>query len=234
MTEEQLKKSVEEIVNGIMTKAMPENAEANGGQDKIHSGSPMTEEQKAEEAKKAAAAEAESKEKDESKEEEQEEAKKAKKGMKKSISELADVLDEEELELIKAWREEEQKEEQITKAQPAQEDLAKALTKAVTDAVAPLKKAMEDKDSLIKSLSDKVEKMASQPAYDRRSISNLETVEKSGAATQELSKSQITDKMLGMQIAGKGVTSHHIAEFEATGNISDPLVKSLVFKELKI
>lgn len=282
-----IKKSVEETVNQILSadtaaanggatqaiadptaqsadaaKAMPASSAANGGEDKIRSGSPMSEEQKAEEAKKAQAAkdEKEKKEKEEDeakkamaekeskeKESKEKEAKEAacKSKMKKSIDELKDHLDADELELIKAWREESEK-EAVAKSQeapaaaqapaaPTMEQITEVLKKAVSEGTADLRKALDEKDTLIKGLNDKIEKMASQPAYDRRSISNLETLEKSGASGNgELTKSQVLDKMLELQAAGKGVTSHHIAEFEATRNISDPTVRGIVFRELKV
>lgn len=290
MNEQEMRKAVEKMVSEIMSQnttqeevteikksegeissGSPTDLAANGGKDKIKSGSPDSKEQKmmgedkakkAEDKEEDEKKEKESKEKEEKekmkkaeekdedeKEEKKEEDKEAKKAypkpskMKKSIEELSAHLDEDELELIKAWREEESSEE-VAKSETAakeqkeetqEESLAKSLSKAFEEQIAPLKKAMEDKDALIKSMSDKIEKLASQPAYDRRSISTLETLEKSGSeGTQELSKSQITEKMLGLQLAGKGVTSHHIAEFEATGNISDANVKAIVFKELKL
>lgn len=276
-----IKKSVEETVNQILstdqsanggttqlvadptaavTKAMPASSPANGGEDKIRSGSPMSEEEKAEEAKKAQAADEEKKRKEkdeddakkamadkESKEKESKEKEekdcKSKDKMKKSLEELADHLDADELELVKTWREECEK-ESVAKSQAApeapvagiqMEQLQEVLKKAISEQTADLKKAIDDKDTLIKGLNDKIEKMASQPAYDRRSISTLETLEKSGAqASGELTKSQVLDKMLELQAAGKGVTSHHIAEFEATRNISDPTVRGIVFRELKV
>ncbi len=281
-----LKKSVEETVNQILAseqqaanggatqqiadptapaveqtnKAMPASSAANGGEDKIRSGSPLSEEQKAEEAKKAKDAEDSKRKEDEAKkaaadsddddEEDEKDSDKSKKNkMKKSLEELKDVLDDEELELVKTWREECEKEAEVAKSQaaaPAREVVAQVqvnplagieevLRKAVSEGTADLRKALDEKDTLIKGLSEKIEKMASQPAYDRRSISNLETLEKSGAsASGELTKSQVLDKMLELQAAGKGVTSHHIAEFEATKNISDPTVRGIVFRELKV
>lgn len=268
--EQDIKKSIEKVVDEILKpteeakpteetkveKAMPSSSPANGGEDKIRSGSPNCEEQSAMDKKKEEAKKAESeddedekkkkekmkKAEDEKDEDEKDEKKDMKKKMKKSIEELSAHLDEEELELVKAWREETSKEEVITKAEPVtekkeepKEDFAKSLTKVLEEQLAPLKKAIEDKDAALKGLTEKVEKMASQPAYDRRSISNLETLEKSGASeTREISKAQVLEKMLELQLAGKGVTSHHIGEFEATKNISDPRVKELVFKELNV
>lgn len=271
MTEqEKLQKSIDNVVEKILgtetqptdqnvEKAMPSSLPANGGEDRIRSGSPLTEEQKLMEEKKkkedeakkaaeeAAASEntvAKAEDCDEDDKDDKDEMKKKHMKMKKSLEELSAHLDEEELELIKAWREESDKEETVAKSatvqeepkqEPKQEDLAKSLAKVVEEQIAPLKKALDEKDTLIKNMSDKIEKMASQPAYDRRSISNLETLEKSGAeASQTISKSTVTEKLLQLQLAGKGVNSHHIAEFEATGNISDPAVKAMVFKELKL
>jgi hypothetical protein len=260
----EMQKAVDSVVEQLIgqeqksetvEKAMPTSLPANGGKDEIRSGTPLME-QKELEAKKDKAKKSEE-ETEESKEDKVEKAedckyddkmkkddkkdKDDKKKMKKSLAELAEVLDEEELELIKAWREEASA-ETITKSETAQEeketeqeDITKSLAKVVEEQIAPLKKALDEKDALIKGMSEKIEKMASQPAYERRSISNLETLEKSGASNaQELSKSQVAERMLEMQLAGKGVTSRHIAEFEATGNISDPNVRAIVFKELKL
>lgn len=276
-----IKKSVEDTVNQILSaeaqaanggatqqiadptapaadsanKAMPASSPANGGDDKIKSGSPMTEEQKAEEAKKAqAAAEAKAKadadavakakaDEDEKKKKKDEDDKKKPAFMKKSIEQLSEHLDADELELVKTWREECEK-ESVAKSQAAAEQPAapanpfagieEVLKKAVAEGTADIRKALDEKDTLIKGLSDKIEKMASQPAYDRRSISTLEAIEKSQPESAELSKSKVLDKMLELQAAGKGVTSHHIAEFEATRNISDPTVRGIVFRELKV
>lgn len=213
-----IQKSVEETVNQILSadtaaanggsiqqiadptaqdsaaKAMPASNPANGGEDKIRSGSPMSEEQKAEEAKKAK----EAKEKEEKEEEDEEEAKKAmadkdkdaddkdkkkeakeadacKAKMKKSLAELAEILEEDELELIKSWREECEAEavaKSQTAAQPSamqMTDLQEVLKKAISEQTADIKKSLDEKDTLIKGLNEKIEKMASQPAYDRRS-----------------------------------------------------------------
>lgn len=275
MNEQDIKKSIDQLVDSILKTESIEKAEhpTNGGfegakpaaemdkseEDKEPKAEEQSEskEEESEEAKKAKMKKAEEEKesakegkaedkddeskkseekeepkKDEKAEDEKEEAKKSK--MKKSLVELAQILDEDELELVKAWREDTASEQVVTSAQ-SQEEFSKSLTKVVTDVVEPLKKALEEKDSLIKSMSDKIEKMASQPAYDRRSITSLEALEKSdSASSNEISKSQVTDKMLELQIQGKGVTSHNIAEFEATGNISDPVIKSLVFKSLNL
>lgn len=177
----------------------------------------------------------ESKDEKENKVEKSEETKTEK--LSKAEQELGDISDE-EIELIKAWREEIAAEaEEVAKAQtapagPSAEDLSKAITEAVTTAVEPLQKKLEKAEEINKSLTEKVEKMASQPAYNKRSIQSLDTLEKSGDAP-EIQKSQVLDKMLELQMSGKGVTSTHIAEFEATGNISDPVIKNKVMEQFK-
>lgn len=233
------------------------NKQANGGDDKIKSGSPMTEEQKAEEAKKAK--EKKDKEEKEAKEKAmkeqaeksaQEEAdlkkgakesedkdaddKKAKK-MKKSLEELAAAgVDAEELELIKAWREENAEEEEEVQGSA---DIAKSVAQAVGAQIEELKKSFDEKlsakDDMIKSLSAEVKKLSTQPAHGKQSVDSLETIEKSGASNTEISKAQVLDTMLELQKSGKGINSRHIAEFEATRNLSNPQVKALVMEETK-
>lgn len=192
--------------------------------------------------------EEEDEDEEEKEDEDEEEEEKPKKKMKKSIEELSEILDEEELELVKCWREESEKPaEQVAKSieatpapaaeeKPAQPSFEEVLKKAVFEGTADLRKALDEKDTLIKSLSEKVEKLASQPAYDKRSVSNLEIIEKSNGApaSNEIKKSQVLNTMLALQADGKGITSHHVAEFEATGNISDARVKRIVFQELKL
>lgn len=248
--ETESKPETKTVATEEVAKAMPASLPANGGEDKIKEGTPLAEKEelmKEKEAKKAKEDEEEDEEKDkkkklkkaedqedeeESEEDEKDEEKteKAKK-MKKSLQDLQEHLDEEELELIKAWREE----EQIQKSQLEPEMTLDSITKVLETAVAPLKKALDEKDTLIKAMSEKIEKLASQPAYDRRSISTLETLEKSSAASEEIvSKTQVLNKLLELQLAGKGVNSHHIAEFEATSNISNERVKEMVYKGLKL
>ena len=53
-------------------------------------------------------------------------------------------------------------------------------------------------------------------------------LEKGGNDESTLNKSQVLDTMLDLQKAGKGVTSHHVAEFEVTDNISNPKIANLV------
>lgn len=185
-------------------------------------------------AKAKESAKEEAKEKHEEGESKAEEKKEEKAKMKKAMEELGE-LDDEEIELVKAWREEKAaEEEEVSKslnATPAFDP--EVLSKAISDAVAPLQgKIAEDKE-IIKSLTEKVEKLASQPAYDKRSLSGLEPIEKGGDSETEISKSQVLDKMLDLQREGKGVRSNHITEFEATQNISDPSIRKLVMDQFK-
>lgn len=139
-------------------------------------------------------------------------------------------LDEDEIELVKAWRAEKQAEDE----QKPYQEIQKSMTSALSEVVEPLKKAIEDRDEVIKSLTDKVEKLSNQPAYDKRSVDTLEPLEKGGSQQAEtISKSQVLDTMLELQLEGKGVNSQHVAEFEATKNISDPRIKQLVMNEAK-
>lgn len=287
MTEEEILKSLDAIIDETMGKdeevvsekpastetvakseeSKDENKQANGGEDKIKSGAPMSEEQKAEAAKKAKAKKEKEDDEDEDDEKSEksaqseadlkkaaskEEAKKIadkeadkevdehekemhkNKKMKKSIEELAAAgVDAEELELIKAWREEnDESEEQETSV-----DIAKSVAQAVGAQLEDIKKSFEqklsEKDDMIKSLSVEVKKLSTQPAHGRQSVDSLETIEKSGSSEVTISKSQVLDTMLELQKAGKGINSRHIAEFEATKNLSNPQVKALVMEETK-
>lgn len=251
----EINKAIEELVDQELEKAMPTSLDENGGKDKIKSGSPFTEQG---EGKAASTDESPTKgsgekkmkksdDDDESedsvekaKSEDEKESKDLekdmyKKKMKKSQEDLGE-LDEDEIELIKCWREEkaQESEEEVVKSMtPSAEDFSDVISKAVSSAIEPLRKSLDEKDELIKSLKEDVEKISSQPAYDKRSITNLETIEKGGEQPAEISKSQVKDKLLELQFAGKGVTSHHIAEFEGTGNISDSSIKKLVMDSFK-
>ena len=260
MTEEEILKSIDAIIDETLgTEEQPveekevvakseesknEDKDANGGKDKIKSGSPMSAEQ-SEKAKKSEEDEEESEEKEldkedmkkladkEAKEEVKEHEKDMhKKKMKKSLEELSQVLDSEELELIKAWREESEQSEK-----EASTDVAKSVVQAVSAQIEDLKKAFDarlsEKDSLIKALSEEIKKLSSQPAHSGQAVSTLETLEKGGSSETTLSKSQVLDTMLDLQKAGKGVTSRHIAEFEVTNNLSNPVVRALVIEEAK-
>jgi len=151
--------------------------------------------------------------------------------MKKSEeSEIGDLSDEEK-DLIKAWRASaNQPTEEIAKAEPKSEDKTEELKKALeaekTEKEA-LKKAITDQSDLIKGLTDKVEKMASQPAYDKRSVSTLETIEKSeDEKTQNVTKPQILDALLELQKAGKA-TSFDVSKYESTNQLSKSLQESV-------
>lgn len=243
--EEVVEKS-EEAKADAVEKSMPVALDENGGKDKIKSGTPYTEQGEGKPASSDAShsktqkGEAKKSEEDEEKEEDKvekaedkkEEEKKAKKCMmKKSIDELSEHLTEDELELIKAWRAEleDEKEEKAEVEEPKAEDITKSVQEAVSLQLESINKALSEKDELIKSLNEKVEKLSEKPAYDKRSLENLETIEKAGTTDEPvIQKAQILDKMLELQTAGKGVRAQHVAEFEATGNISDPIIKNLV------
>jgi hypothetical protein len=276
MTEEEILKSLDAIIDETLgsdevskettepvvksEESKNESKDANGGDDKIKSGTPMSEEQKAEEAKKAKKskedkekeekdaaekaavsepdlkkAEKEEKESEEDDEEEDKSkmAKKYKKSMKKSIDELSEHLDSEELELIKAWREENSEEETVESSV----DIAKSVSQAIGAQLEDIKKSFDQKlsqkDDMIKSLTDKVNKLSTQPAHGRQSIDSLETIEKGGASNTELSKSQVLETMFELQKAGQGINSQHITEFEVTKNISNPQIKNLVMEATK-
>lgn len=143
-------------------------------------------------------------------------------------------LSAEETELVKAWRaqKEEAVEEKISKSQENDEKVEE-IKKAAIEQTESLQKALTEQSEIIKSLTDKVEKMASQPAYDKRSLDRLEPIEKGGNEPTKLSKSQISNRMLELQMAGKDVTSKDIAEFEATNNVSNPAIKKLVMDSFK-
>jgi len=227
---------------------------SNGGKDAIKSGTPQTEKQdakvkKSEDEEASDAVEKSNDQDEDDKDEDKDDKKKDKKSDKKDDkddkndkkkamfkSENGDEeimqLDEDEVELLKAWRKSnEEAEEEVEKASfPSGEEL----TKSIASALEPLQKGMKERDDLIKGLQDKIEKMASQPAYSKRSLDSLEPIEKGGhQATETISKSQTLNKMLELQQAGKGVSSVHIAEFEATNNISDQNIKNLVKQSFK-
>lgn len=180
---------------------------------------------------------------DEDKDKKEDKKKKDDKDMKKSedtsentsedLNRGLGELSKEEVELVKSWREDAAKDaEEISKSLESDsktEDLMKA-QKEENDS---LRKALSDQSELIKSLSDKIEKISSQPAYDKKSLDKLEPVEKSNGNTLEISPNQIRDRLLELQVAGKGVNSKHVAEFEATRNISDINIKNLVMDSFK-
>lgn len=214
-----------------LNKAMPASTPANGGKDEFKSGSPGSEAQNASAKKDVKKAEDDESEEDDDKEKDKKKAK-----MKKSIDELSEILDEDELELVKAWRADQEAEASApapTPAAPSAEEITKAVASALNPQIENLKKSIDQKDDLIKSLNDKIDKMSAQPAYSKRSVSSLETLEKGGGEQPTISKSQVLDTMLKMQVDGKGINSVHVAEMEATGNISDPRIKQLVMNEVQ-
>ena len=76
--------------------------------------------------------------------------------------------------------------------------------------------------------------MASRPAYDKRSVDSLEPIEKSGDNDSEpISKQKVLDTMLDLQKSDQGVNAYHVAEFEATGNLSNPKVRQFVMDAAK-
>ncbi len=274
MTKEELRKSVEQIVDSILAKSsesetieksMPTSLPENGGKDEMKSGTPHTEKQDMMDKKKEVKKSEEEEEKDSNDEvsksekdketkrgrqpqeegDTEEDHKKSKKEMKKSENQESEEkqdeikkseeskkdnglgdLSEEEVELVKAWRSQ-NSEEEITKSQSS------ALEKALKDENETLKKAIENQNEMFKSLSEKIEKISAQPAYDKRGLDRLETVQKSENANSDLTKSQIVDRMLELQQEGKGINSRHIAEFEATGNVSNKAIKKLVMDSFK-
>ena len=104
----------------------------------------------------------------------------------------------------------------------------------ISTQIEPLQKALAEKDETINKLNEKVEKMASEPAYDSRSVADLETIEKAEEEEQTpspISKDQVLDTMTQMQLDGKGISSIHIAQFEAT-NTLPPNIQSKVEQEI--
>ena len=192
----------------------------------------MKAKEEAEAAESVEKAEKDKKEKQEEDESPAEEKKEEKKEMKKSEDSDALELDEEEIELVKAWRA--SKEEESITPEPTPQISEDQITKSMASALEPLTKAIQEKDELIKGLQDKIEKIASQPAYEKRSLDSLESIEKGGLDKVEtISKSQTLNRMLDLQQEGKGVTSVHIAEFEATNNVSNPHIKRLIADSFK-
>lgn len=181
----------------------------NGGKDKMKSGSPFTEK---------------------------------KSDMKKS-QEILGNLSEDEIDLVLAWRAEESSEVESENSEEIVEKslkegnestLLEEIKKSFKEETQSLRKSIEEKDDLIKSLSDKVEKLSNQPAYDSKGIDTLEAIEKSEVSTPKIGKKQVLDQMLNMiQEGNSDVNSHHVAEFEATGNISNPKIKNLILEKLK-
>lgn len=233
LTDEQ-KESVKDIVKAILAEKPAEAAQP----------APTEDIEKAK-AKKSDDADADDKKGKKEKEDKDADDKK-KMDMKKSETETpaqpADEigsLSDEEKELVKAWRaSKDEPAEEIVKSQeaaaPAQdEELKKALDAQKTENDS-LKKSLAEQADLIKGLTEKVEKMASQPAYDQKSVTKLEPVEKSEPETQKASKRQIIDTLLELQREGdKDVNSHVISKYESTNQLSKSLQEKVKNQILK-
>lgn len=232
MTEEQVKQAIDTLVDEALSKSSEVKSEEVVAEEPVAKSEEASKEEAPAELAKAEDCKEEPKE--EAKEEKKPEDKKK---MKKSVEELAEHLSDDELELIKAWREENDEmdsedSEEVETAVIDVEEIVKSVKASVVGEFESLKKALSDKDDMIKSLTEKVETISKQPAYERRSLETLEVIEK-GGEEQPISKAQVLDKMLDMQRNNEGIRSTHVAEFEATGNISDPAVKAAVFGKFK-
>ena len=151
--------------------------------------------------------------------------------IRKSMEELSSILTADELQVIEAWRDEiasETVEEEIVKSEPAPEaDLVKSIRESMAAEFADIRKSLNDKDDLIKSLNTRLETVLAQPAHAPKSISDLSIIEKSQEAPT-LTKSKVLDTMFDLLKSGAGVSSLHIAEFETKGTISNQNVRKLV------
>lgn len=227
---DEIKKAVDELVEQTLSRLNTEEV--------TKAPEPVVEEVVSKSEVKVEESEEKKEEAAEEKGEEKEEKKPAKQTVvKKSLEELQSVLSEDELQVIAAWREELASEELATEEEPVQkslssEDLSKVLASAINPQLEEIKKALEQKDDLIKSLTERLEKLAAEPAYAKRSIENLSVIEKSQESST-LNKSRVLDIMLELQKSGSGVTAHHIAEFEATNNISNQHIRQTVLNACK-
>ena len=223
--EEEVKKSDGDFDENLDAKASSTDisVNANGGEDVI-----KNKDKKDEKAEKF-----EDKKEKEDDEEEKEEKSKMKKSedqgedkMKKS--ETVVEISSEDFEILKKAK-------------------AEAAEKARLEAEAndPLVKSINGLTDLIKSqqisiqkLTEEVDSLKKTPIRDRKSlIKGVDAVEKgdelkkSSNSEKKLSKSQVLDVMFDLQQQEK-VSDVHICEYEATGVISDKMVKSLVQDEL--
>lgn len=151
------------------------------------------------------------------------------------------LITETELSLIQAFRAgelEEVKEEEVTKSMKpteTQEDIKKSINEAINAQLQPLQKSIQEKDALIKSMQEKIEKIEKTPAYDKKSIDGLDVIEKGNKEEKKeenFSKAQILDVMFDLQ-KSKVVRPNHIAEFESTGDVSNKAVKQEIYNALK-
>lgn len=232
MLTDEMKKSVKDLVKEILSEKPATDASAQPAEDI----------EKAK-AKKSEDEDADDKEKKGKKEKEDKDADDKMKNMKKSESETPaeetseiGKLSDEEVELVKAWRaSKDEPAEEIGKSQevaPKQdEELKKALDAQKTENES-LKKSIEAQSDLIKGLTEKVEKMASQPAYDKKAVTKLEPIEKSQPETEKASKRQVLNALLEMQQAGEA-TSHDISKYESTNQLSKSLQEKVKTQILK-
>lgn len=146
-------------------------------------------------------------------------------------------LSDEEVELVKAWRaSKDEPAEEISKAveAPKQDDELKKALDSQKAENETLKKSIEAQAELIKGLTEKVEKMESQPAYDKKAVTKLEPIEKSQPETEKASKRQVIDALLTLQQEGdKDVNSHVISKYEATNQLSKSLQEKVKTQILK-
>lgn len=234
LTDEQ-KESVKDIVKAILAEKPSESAAPSQ-----------------EDIEKAKAKKSEDDDADDKDEKKDKKDKADKKDMKKSEEAATETpaavqaadeigaLSDEEKELVKAWRaSKDEPAEEIVKSQEAapapkqDEEIKKALDAQKTENES-LKKSLADQAELIKSLTDKVEKMESQPAYDKKAVTKLEPIEKSQPETEKASKRQVIDALLTLQQEGdKDVNSHVISKYEATNQLSKSLQEKVKTQILK-
>lgn len=236
ISKEELKKSVEQIVAELLAKKEETPAEETveksleAVEAKIEE-VPAVEAQPVVEAEEIEKAKKEKKEDDED-EDEADEKKDKKNDKKPAFMKKSDgteetiEISEEEMELVKAWRE--NKEEiTIEKAQPAEDSELKKAFDAQKAENESLKKSLSETNDLIKSLNEKVEKMATQPAYEKRSVSTIESIEKpQDISTETVSKSMVLDALFELQKAGKA-TSLDITKYEATKQLNKSLQEAV-------
>ncbi len=233
LTDEQ-KESVKDLVKAILAENKPAEATQPAPTEDIEKAK----------AKKSDDADADDKKgKKEKEDKDADDKDDKKKDMKKSeaetpVAQPADEigsLSDEEKELVKAWRaSKDEPAEEITKAQPApaqDEELKKALDAQKTENET-LKKSLSEQSDLIKALTEKVEKIASQPAYDQKSVTKLEPVEKSQPETEKASKRQVLNALLELQQAGEA-TSHDVSKYESTNQLSKSLQEKVKNQILK-
>lgn len=207
--EEVIEKSLDEV-SDAKAASTDVQLEANGGGDVIKN-----------KEERAADVENVEKAKDSDDDKDDEDKKKEKKeDVKKSFEVTAEQYER----LQKALKEDEDK---------AKEEASKS---------DPLYKSVEGMANLIKSLTEqvgtlteKVQTMGKAPAREPKSLNGYQAIEKSNngsaKAEKKLKKSQVLDVMFDLQKAGK-VQDVHICEYEASGNILDKHVQSIVQAEL--